>query len=427
MTIVFNFIDKIFDQKWNLIFGLTIVSCILSYFFFDLRDLISEFLIVNTIYLNNFNGFYDWFGIYYYDGQHYTSQMGIHGYFFSLPLYFGFTASNIYIGILIFIVTLLFFYIIISTAIEIKFQISSLAALFFILVIILNPILIFNSGNLYWLYFMYFLPFYFSLKYYKKINNLKFYIILSFLFFIKFLINFEFSSTVVIMSLIPIALKSDYRYVSGIKRIFADSFRVFCASIISFSLVILLLLFQLSFHGDKSFSNFEKVAISYTPGTKKEPHFLKYENRIVQWNSLYKSIYPVNKTGDNMNSNWNNAIEGRNTYTGYSSLLKYIDFKSSKGIFYSCQFIFFMCSSFFLFCWFLIRFKTEHSYFFSLFISIFASLSWIFLMPLHFYLHSIYWRGISDIIFIFPFYVITGIFIGYFIEIKLKKNIFFKL
>jgi hypothetical protein len=417
--------DKTFDIKWRLIFVLTFISCVISYFFFNQRELMSEYLIVNTIYLNNINGFQDWFGIYFYDGQPYISQMGIHGVLFSLPLFLGVNVSNLYIWILIFAVTLSFYYIIVSIAIEIKLQISSLSAFFFLLVIILNPILLLNSGNLYWLYFMYLLPFYFALKYYGKLKNRKFYFYLSLIFLIKFLVNFEYSSTVVISCLIPIALKSDYRFLIGIKRLFRDVLCVFCSSVVSFAVVILLLLVQISLTGEKSFTVFQKVVRSYTAGSKNEPHFLNYENRIVEWNILYKAVYNSKKEVKLSNNGWDNVIKARNSYKDYKSLLNYINFNNKLATYYSLQFILFMFISVLLFVYFLIRFKIEHSHFYSLLFSFIASLSWVLLMPMHFYLHSIYWRGISDIVLIFPLYTSILILIGYVLNNEhLKFNVY---
>jgi hypothetical protein len=382
----------------------------------------SEYLIVNTLYLNNINGSHDWFGIYFYDGQPYISQMGIHGFLFSLPLFLGVSVSNVYIWFLICSVTLFFYYIVVSIAIEIKLQISSLSASFFLLVIILNPILFLNSGNLYWLYFIYLLPFYFALKYYGKLNNRKFYLYLTFLFLVKFLVNFEFSSTIVIMCLIPIALKSDYRFLTGIKILFRDALLVFGSSVISFLVVILLLLTQISLKEEKSFIVFQNIFKSYTAGSKNEPHFLKYENRIVEWNLLYKSLYYSKKEVKVDNNGWDNVIEARDSYEGYKSILKYINFNGKNAIFYSLQFLVFMFIAVFLFIYFLLRFTIENNrFFYALLFAIFSSLSWIVLMPLHFYLHSIYWRGISDVILIFPLYITISILIGYIINKNFLK------
>lgn len=37
----------------------------------------------------------------------------------------------------------------------------------------------------------------------------------------------------------------------------------------------------------------EKVVKSYSIGSKNKPHFLNYENRIVEWNILYESVCKI--------------------------------------------------------------------------------------------------------------------------------------
>jgi hypothetical protein len=39
-----------------------------------------------------------------------------------------------------------------------------------------------------------------------------------------------------------------------------------------------------------------------------------------------------------------------------------------------------------------------------------------YLLPIHFYLHSIVWIEVSDIIFLFPFYSILGLLAGQFLK-----------
>ncbi len=418
--------NNILNMKWRLVFVLSCISCVLSFFFFNLRDLMSEYLIVNTIYVNDIEGFHNWLGIYFYDGQTYLSQMGIHGFLFSFPMFLGAHVSNFYIFFLIFTVTFLFYYILVSLAIEIKLQFNSLSSLFFLLVIFLNPIMLLNAGNLYWLYFIYILPFYFTLKYYGILKNNKFYFGLTLLFLLKFLVNFEYSSTVVISSIIPIALKSDYKFINGINKFLKNVLFVCCSSLVSFFIVILLLFGQISLNEERPFSTIEKVVKSYSTGSKNKPHFLNYENRIVEWNILYESIYKTNNEINKNNNGWDNVIEARDSYEGYKSILKYINFNGKNAMFYSFQFVIFMFIAVFLFIYFLLRFTIENSrFFYALLFAIFSSISWIVLMPLHFYLHSVYWRGISDVILIFPLYTTISILIGYIINkeyLKLKSN-----
>ena len=108
IKLLLSLIDKFHHVKWTLILVLTLFNCVISYYFFIQRELISEYLIVNTIYLNDINGFNDWFGIFYYDGKPYISQMGIHGFLFSLPLFLGIKATSFYVGSLIAVVIFFF-------------------------------------------------------------------------------------------------------------------------------------------------------------------------------------------------------------------------------------------------------------------------------------------------------------------------------
>ena len=199
-----------------------------------------------------------------------------------------------------------------------------------------------------------------------------------------------------------------------------------CSSLVSFFIVILLLFGQISLNEERPFSTIEKVVKSYSTGSKNKPHFLNYENRIVEWNILYESIYKTNNEINKNNNGWDNVIEARDSYEGYKSILKYINFNGKNAMFYSFQFVIFMFIAVFLFIYFLLRFTIENSrFFYALLFAIFSSISWIVLMPLHFYLHSVYWRGISDVILIFPLYTTISILIGYIINkeyLKLKSN-----
>ena len=287
------------------------------------------------------------------------------------------------------------------------------------MVIILNPIFLLNAGNLYWLYFIYILPFYFTLKYYGKLNNTKFYLYLSLLFLLKFAVNFEYSSTVVMSCMIPIALKSKFNTLIDIKKLIKNIFLIFGSSVISFVVVILLNTVQISTKVDKPLMEINKIIQSYSAGSKNKPHFLNYENRIIEWNELYKSIF--RDKYDEKNNGWRNAIKARNSYEGFNSIFKYINFNGAKSTIYSLQFLIFSFLSFLLSIYFLFRSKIEYKMFFILVISFISSISWIILMPLHFYLHSVYWAGVSDIILVFPFYTSVSILMGYVINKELFK------
>jgi hypothetical protein len=187
---------------------------------------------------------------------------------------------------------------------------------------------------------------------------------------------------------------------------------VFTASLISFGLTLTFLTFQLSHLGNDATSQLEKVISSYISGGKNEPHFMKYENVIIERNEMYKSIYIAKSKNNKLNSGWANVIEARNTYEGYTSLLNYISFQNVTSSFYSIQFLLFSLASLFLIYSYMTDLDKYASSLNALFIAILGSFSWIIIMPLHFYLHSIYWRGISDIVLMFPFYTIVIMLYG---------------
>lgn len=426
INMLFNISDYLAENKWKSIFLLTFLSYTISYFFFENRENISEYLIVNTIYQNCLNGFQGWLGIYFYDGQKYISQMGFHGGIFSIPMLLGLSASSLYIRVLILVLTFAFNYTIFSIAIELKKRFGRISSLFFMLVVFFNPIFLINSGNLYWMYFLYFIPFYYTLKYYGRIKLVKFYFILGILFLIKFSVNFEYSSTVVLSCMIPIVLKYDYHFIKGLKTLFKDGLFLFSSSVISFSIIIFVLVVQLSFGEDNGFSNVKKVIQSYAMGSKNEPHFLSYETQLVEWNSMYKSIYKPKVDVQQPNNGWDGVLKARDSYNGYIDLLKYVNFDNKKALFYSMQLFVFMILAILLIVYFSLRSHINYSAILSIIFAIIASSSWALLMPLHFYLHSIYWRGISDVILIFPFYATVAFLIGYVIEMEILKYSFDK-
>ena len=415
----FKLLNNFFDHKWKIIFVFTIISFLLSFLFFEKRDLMSEYLVVNTLFLNDINSFQHWLGIFFYDGQQYISQFGIQGFIFSIPIFIGIEPSSIYLLVLILFVSFLFYYLIVSSAIEIKLQYNSISALLFLLIVFFNPLFLFNSGNLYWLYFIYILPFYFSLKYYNKINNKLFYLLLSLIFLLKFLTNFEYSSTFVMSATIPIILKLNFNFFIGLKKILKELFLVFISSVFSFTIAIILMISQLSYNGQKPILEVNKIIASYSAGADNKPHFLNYINKRVEWNTMYNPIFN-NIDNPNQKNGWDGVIKARESYAGYKSIFKYVNFNTNRSIFYSLQFIFFCALSLLLLIYYLTRIKTKKASLIILLLAILSSLSWVLLMPLHFYLHSVYWSGISDVILILPLYTTILILLGIELNIYLK-------
>ena len=416
----FKLLNNFFDHKWKIIFTLTIISFVISFIFFEKRDLMSEYLVVNTLFLNDINGFQDWVGLFFYDGQQYMSQFGLHGFMFSIPMLIGLDPSTMYLFFLMFVLSFLFYYVAVSSAIEIKLQYNSISASLFLLIIYINPLFLLNSGNLYWLYFIYLLPFYFSLKYYDKLNKKYFYIVLGLIFLLKFVANFEYSSTFVMSAAIPIILKLNLNYFVGLKKIFSTLFRVFISSVFSFSFVLVLMIMQLLYIGQNPFSKIKNTITSYSVASDNKPHFMGYDNEIVEWNIIYNSLFINND--DEQNNDWGSVIKGRESYNGYKSILKYINFNSKRAVLYSVQFICLGAVSLLLLIYYLARIKTKKGSLIIILLAYSASLSWIVLMPLHFYLHSVYWSGISDVILISPLYTTVLILLGIEINEFLRSN-----
>jgi hypothetical protein len=409
MTRILKNISK---MKWTAVAVCTFISFFMSLLFFDQRELMSEYLIVNSLYINSISGMGDWAGIFFYDGQPYSSQFGIHAFLFSIPLFAGVNMSNAYILLLIFLSTVMFYYVIVSITIEIEQQFGRLSSLMFLIFMFLNPIFLLNSGNLYWLYFLYILPFYFGLKYYQVLSDKKFYFYLTFLFTLKFVVNFEYASTVVISVLIPIALKLRLQCSDGLKAVFKQGVFVFISSLVSFSLVLMMLVMLLSAKSDNAASQFQQVISSYISGGNNEPHFLKYENTIIERNDMYQAVYRKPSSTDDIDAGWSSVLAARNTYEGYASLTQYISFHGKIASFYSILFIFFSFGTAFLIFLYLTNLEKYLNNLNALLLALASSFSWIIIMPLHFYLHSVYWRGISDVVLLFPFYSTVILLLG---------------
>jgi len=117
-------------------------------------------------------------------------------------------------------------------------------ALIFIFTLVFNPWITPMARNGYFLIFIYFVPFLISFYYSKKINssklNLIFFLILLYVIFLfKSLIGYDYLSTIVLASMIPIT----YYYLKNnlsIKRLLVNLFLIFFVSVLSFSTSVII-------------------------------------------------------------------------------------------------------------------------------------------------------------------------------------------
>lgn len=416
--VLYNSLAKIcFNHKLN-IMAISIINFIVSIYFFQSRELMSEFLVVNTIDLNYNLASLEWVGLYFYDNQPYTSLLGFQGFIFSIISFIGIQPSESMFYFYIFINTIFFNWLLYSIFILLKNKYNMLSAMLFIFPFLVSTFYWFDSGNLYWMYSFFILPFFISMKYYRNVKFKYLLLMLFIAFLIKFSFGFEYIILVVISAFIPIIIDDFSSLTSQLKKIF----KVGLISIIAFLLIFSKLSYNVSsLHPEKN--NLKKLINSYVVGGDNKPHFLKYDNyRFSKYEMYGKFINSKTNEDDLVDNEWNRVIEHRKTYKNYSSLLGYFNFNSKKAAYYSLQL---SVSLFFLFLITLFGLKNKNlrRFIFASWVSLFGAVIWILIMPMHFYLHSIVWRGVSDIIFLFPFYSILGLLVGQFLkEYQLSIN-----
>lgn len=400
-------------RKIYIIILLTLVNFLASLTFFQYRDLISEYLVVNTIEMTSAGRINEWVGLYFYDGQPYTSQPGINGLFFSRMLSLGLEISHI-VYISIFFVSLSFNYIFVNCAGVIKERFGLLPAALFSTPLFLSTFYWLDSGNLYWLYPLYIAPFYLVLSKYHKYSEAKLSTILFLFFLIKFCTGFEYAPVVIISAIIPILF-----YEIDKNRIWVIARRISgvgLVGVLAFAAALLVLILNES-RIKVAEGSVVGVIQSYFVTGKNEPHFLKYKNSISTSMSHYAILNKKNDVaGDNANG-WSEVLKARNQYLGYSSILDYFSFSSKKALFYTIQAVLAL-----VLLGALAFLSVVHAEIigvvFAATIAASAAGLWVILMPLHFYLHSVYWRGVSDIILIFPFYSTLGLAFGVYLKMK---------
>lgn len=399
-----------FNSKFSIV-AISIINFIISMHFFQSRELISEFLVVNTIDLNYNLASLEWMGLYFYDGQQYTSLLGFQGFIFSIISFIGIQPSESMFYFYIFINTIFFNWFLISIFILLKNKYSILSSFLFIFPFLLSTFYWFDSGNLYWMYSFFLLPFFISIKYHRNLKFKYFLLMQFFAFLIKFSFGFEYIILVVISAFIPIIIDDFNSITSQLKKILM----VGMVSIIAFLIIFSKLSYSVS-SLDPEKNNLKQLVKSYVVGEDNKPHFLKYKNFIYTKYDMYgKFLNSTENENDLIDNGWSRVIENRKTYTNYFSLLGYFNFNSKKAAFYSFQL---SISILFLFLITFFGWKNNNlkRFIFASWISLFGALIWILIMPLHFYLHSIVWRGVSDFIFLFPFYSMLGLSIGQFLK-----------
>jgi len=355
----------------------------------------------------------EWVGLYFYDGQPYTSQPGINGLFFSRMLSLGLEISHI-VYISIFFVSLSFNSIFVNCAGVIKERFGLLPAALFSTPLFLSTFYWLDSGNLYWLYPLYIAPFYLVLSKYHKYSEAKLSTILFLFFLIKFCTGFEYAPVVIISAIIPILF-----YEIDKNRIWVIARRISgvgLVGVLAFAAALLVLILNES-RIKVAEGSVVGVIQSYFVTGKNEPHFLKYKNSISTSMSHYAILNKKNDVaGDNANG-WSEVLKARNQYLGYSSILDYFSFSSKKALFYTIQAVLAL-----VLLGALAFLSVVHAEIigvvFAATIAASAAGLWVILMPLHFYLHSVYWRGVSDIILIFPFYSTLGLAFGVYLKMK---------
>lgn len=178
--------------KWLFTLLLTVVMFVLSScVYLDQREYVSEYLVINSIYQNTVS--LDYIGLYYYDNLPYTSNIGLQGFLFSIPALLGVSVSDLYIYAAMFLVELLFCYCVVTMYYYFAENFSILTGLLSAWILLYNPVILYNSNNLYWLYGLALLPSCYSMK---KAGDLKerphrFYLTIGTLFFVKYLVGFE--------------------------------------------------------------------------------------------------------------------------------------------------------------------------------------------------------------------------------------------
>jgi len=398
---------------------LTIGNFIFSIHYFEWRDLISEFIVSNTIHYNYFD--VKSIGLIFYDGLKYTSQVGLHGLVFSIPSIMGATPSDAYFYALFLLVGFLFYYIHIAISILIKESYSSISAVLYFLLVAFSPIFIFNSNNLYWLYFLYLAPLFYTMKYFNIVKYKKFYLILSLILSVKYLATFEFISTIVLSCLIPTYYVL-YKNKSRLREYIKHTWLLFVTSVVPF--LIILIMFLLS-GGELEQENSNKPLIKKIYGygsgeidisTSKSD--LMRSNHFTVRDDMYASFAKKRNMGAEEDidivEKMNSYLRRLNTYKNRTSLLEYVSFnESKKKSLYSAQLIF--CLLFTVVYVFLTIIKNNKRMELNsllLAVSLLASISWPLIMPAHFYFHAVTRPGMAEVVLIIPFYGMVAVCLG---------------
>lgn len=400
-------------NKKNLILFLTLLNYGFSLYFFKYRDLISEYLVVNTIQIASIGRANEWMGLYFYDGQPYTSQPGVQGFLFSILLPTGLGVSNT-IYVLTFLVVLLFNYIFVSCVYIIRNRFGLLSAALFSTPLFISTFYWLDSGNLYWLYPLYIAPFYLSLSKVDSHSTKKLCMLLFVVFFAKFCTGFEYAPVVIVSAVIPVVILKFGK--TKLWFVFGKMASIGIAGMMAFAAALLVLMINEA-RVQKVEGSIVDVIQSYVVNGNNKPHFLKYKNSIDATISRYAVLNNLDNSNENNMNGWSDVLKARDAYLGYSSLSDYFSFSGKKAIFYTLQAVLALV----LFV-LLLFFAAVHAEMVAIVlassVSVAAAAIWVALMPLHFYLHSVHWRGVSDIILIFPFYSILGLALGMYLKMK---------
>lgn len=404
-------------NKIKLILLLTLLNYGVSLVLFKYRDLISEYLVVNTIQMTSIGRTNEWMGLYFYDGQPYTSQPGFQGFFFRTMLPTGVGVSSISY-VLIFLVSLSFNYIFVNCVCIIKERFGLLSAALFSIPLLLSGFYWLDSGNLYWLYPLYIAPFYLSLSKIDLYSTKKLCAILFLIFLAKFCTGFEYAPVIIVSAVVPIVIFGFEK--NTLWLLFGKIASIGIAGVLAFAVALFILIINEA-KVQKTEGSITDVVQSYVVTGNNKPHFLKYRNNIYTTINQYTILNNIGNSTSSHANGWSDVLKARDAYLGYSSLKDYFSFSGKKAIFYTIQAI---LSLFLLVA--LVFLATVHFEMVAIvlasLISIAAAAIWVALMPLHFYLHSVHWRGVSDIILIFPFYSILGLALGVYLKMKLDAQ-----
>jgi hypothetical protein len=411
---------------------LPLIICLAGFFTLTarltpMRDQVSEYLVVNSLVLAHEGRFPLWAsGLVYYDGSPYSSQLGLHGALYSLPLRVsGEFPGSAYIWFLTGLCALLLSWAIVGICSRVGTLHGPGAKLGTLVAFVTNPSVLAFGANPYWVYAALLAPAALSLKYFgeanarpeKARNRTRFLLALGCLFALKFACGYEFASTTVMAAMLPAIA---YARANALRESIKSVLAIGVVSLMAFTVVISLNVVALSVHTGTVESAAIQVAgraltrVGYPQPPGAAGVRRAWPVRHPDYETLVRSHNE--SLAASTDSSWtfaNRLPEGANRMFALRQLF-FGSIKQSKrhalAISYNALQLGISCI---ILTALVLRYSNQRNrpqlahfsraYFFG----VIASLSWFTLAFNHAYFHSVIWPLIADVSLFFPWYMLN--------------------